>query len=400
MPEPKKMEYEEALAESQRTGGTLRYSADKGWYVERGVAGKEVAPWMRVPFAAPWQTTAGAGFQPFWQQSYTTPEGKYTPYQYGMPQLGFGAKQELERAGRQAPTGLGVEQPTLAQEKAMRAEQDAYNVYETMMYSLGQAPLSFDEWIAQGRPEAAPPAGAMKPAVRWDTITDPDTGTLAVVGYDKDNNMVSYEYAGMGRQTTPDVMSEYQREQLNLSQQQAQRDWEQTLWQRQQATTPYQEAERGREWEAEQGALSRQAQEQMQQMMIEWYQQQMQAQQEMQRQQQLAQLRANPTSWLEYASLAGETPRVQPWMMPLAPEQYGFQVGEGIPGYTPEGTSMNLPELTPPSAQYLSRLAPSMRGQFVGYEKGRTGMSPEDVQFKLWSYGPPSGQNRGLQYSR
>jgi hypothetical protein len=47
----------------------------------------------------------------------------------------------------------------------------------------------------------------------------------------------------------------------------------------------------------------------------------------------LAQLRANPASWLQYSLEAGQTPVVQPWMLPLSPQEYGLKAGMAIPGW-------------------------------------------------------------------
>ncbi len=132
----------------------------------------------------------------------------------------------------------------------------------------------------------------------------------------------------------------------------------------------------------------------------QWREQQVAAQ----REEQLANLRANPASWLEYAALAGETPVVQPWMMPLSPGDYNLQAGQALPGWGDTGATGaqgvggqdDLPELTTPSAQFMSRLAPSSRQQFAGYQRARTGQSGEDVNWWMRQGAPPSGANRGL----
>jgi len=130
---------------------------------------------------------------------------------------------------------------------------------------------------------------------------------------------------------------------------------------------------------------------------LNYLQQTQEAQAAAQKEAQLASLRANPASWLEYASLAGETPVVQPWMLPLSPQDYGWTAGQtGLPGYSPTGKDMNLMELTKPSSQLWSRMAPSARGQYTGYETARTGQTAEDVNWRQWQGAAPSGSFSGL----
>lgn len=163
---------------------------------------------------------------------------------------------------------------------------------------------------------------------------------------------------------------------------------------------PYQQAQVAqaqREFEGQQ--QQGQKEFEFEQQRFAWQQEQSRLQAEANKQRQLSQLRANPASWLEYASLSGQTPVIQPWMVPLGATGQ-FQAGQSIPGYNPQGQSMNLPELTRPSAQYMNRIAPSQRQQYYGYEQARTGATPEDVQWRMWSGAPPAGQNPGLRYTR
>lgn len=121
----------------------------------------------------------------------------------------------------------------------------------------------------------------------------------------------------------------------------------------------------------------------------------------LQKQQQLAQLAAQPRSWLQYAALAGETPAIQPWMKPLMAQQY--QAGEALPGWQPEGRGQpmgGLPELTRPSRQYQARIGPTAMGQYLGYQQARTGATPEEAQWRMWSAAPPGGGYRGLRWGR
>ena len=155
-----------------------------------------------------------------------------------------------------------------------------------------------------------------------------------------------------------------------------------------------------RTWQEQQTAKEIQAAQARQEQMLGWYREQQTAQLEQERQQRLAQLRANPASWLEYASYAGQTPAIQPWMLPLMPQQYGWQAGQAIPGYQAGGERMNLPTLTTPSAQYQSRVGPTAMAQYGGYEQARTGSRPEETQWRLWQQAPPSGRFPGVRQTR
>jgi len=192
-------------------------------------------------------------------------------------------------------------------------------------------------------------------------------------------------------------MTEAEKAQLQLQQQQFE-------WQKQQAIRQQELEDLRRKAEQEMQQAQLQAQSSQQQQLIDWYRQQQQAQLaaeaqrqqeqlEAARQQQLASLAANPASWLEYATLSGTTPVVQPWMLPLGYEDYGFQLGQAIPGWGQE-----LPELKTPSAQYLARLTPSQLQQYYAYIRARTGMTPEDIQAKLWGTTAPGGGYGGLRW--
>lgn len=163
------------------------------------------------------------------------------------------------------------------------------------------------------------------------------------------------------------------------------------------------------------------AQEDRQRESEQWSRQYQQAQLEEQRNQRLAQLAANPKSWIEYATYAGQTPAIQPWMIPLMPGRTNRSVGKAIPGFGPrsipadqdaltpeenlqnrkewwtEGPGAEKPELLNPSAQYLARLAPAMKEQYYGYQQAVTGERPEDTSWRLWGYAPPSGSNRPMR---
>ena len=156
-------------------------------------------------------------------------------------------------------------------------------------------------------------------------------------------------------------------------------------------------------WQREQASVQQQQYEQqmrMEQQQMQWQQQQAEQRAAQERRNYLANLAAEPRSWLEYASASGGTPAVQPWMSELAPQTGAWQTGSALPGYSATGTSMNLQQLTTPSAQYMSRISPSSRGQYQGYETARTGATPEDVAWKQWQGAPPTGSFSGLSRLR
>lgn len=130
---------------------------------------------------------------------------------------------------------------------------------------------------------------------------------------------------------------------------------------------------------------------------LAWAQQQQQASLDAEKAQRLATLSANPQSWLEAASLSGNAPVIQPWMVPLMPQDYGLSSGAAIPNWSATDMS-NMPDITTPSAQYMARIAPSSQEQLYGYEKAKTGASPADTQWRIWSRAPTGGKNTGLNY--
>jgi hypothetical protein len=149
-----------------------------------------------------------------------------------------------------------------------------------------------------------------------------------------------------------------------------------------------------------------QQQLELQRQQLAYQQQQDAAQLAAEKQKYLAQLKANPGSWLEYAAASGSNPVIQPWMLPLMPGQYGMEkmslpaAGTPIPGWEGAGNSASgMPDLLNPSAQLLARMSPSARAQYYGYQQADTGATPEDTSWRLWSGAPPSGGNSGLSYS-
>ncbi len=141
-----------------------------------------------------------------------------------------------------------------------------------------------------------------------------------------------------------------------------------------------------------------------------------------QREERLAQLAAQPISWLQHAALSGQTPVVQPWMIPLMRPGQNLQVGQPIPGFQPglpggaieqggflPGTATpapvgnqfaNLPELRRPSAQLFARMGPTAQQQFLGFRQARTGIPPQETLFRQRQTGPPGSSGGGFQQQR
>ncbi len=140
------------------------------------------------------------------------------------------------------------------------------------------------------------------------------------------------------------------------------------------------------------------------------------------REERLAQLAAQPISWLQHAALSGQTPVVQPWMIPLMRPGQNLQVGQPIPGFQPGlpggaveqggflpgtatpapvgSTFANLPELRRPSAQLFARMGPTAQQQFLGFRQARTGIPPQETLFRQRQTGPPGTPGGGFQQQR
>jgi len=176
----------------------------------------------------------------------------------------------------------------------------------------------------------------------------------------------------------------------------------------QEGTTPYQQKqlaqseaeqiERQRQFDIQQKYQQQQdaARAAFEQQQFAWQQQQAAAQAEMQRQQYLANLKANPASWLEYAMASNQQPVVQPWMTPLMYGQQGQQVGQQFD----VSSQSAMPNLLTPSAQYMARMSPSMQAQYGGYQKAKTGANPADTDFWMRSVAPPGGGAPAINYNR
>jgi hypothetical protein len=174
--------------------------------------------------------------------------------------------------------------------------------------------------------------------------------------------------------------------------QQAQMDWEKQKWQQQQSAA-------ATELAAQQAYQQQQLQYQQQQ--LAWQQQQAAAQLAAEKEQRLATLSAQPKSWLEYASLANQPPVVQPWMLPLMPQDYQNTqpVGAAISGWTP-GNMKGMPDLITPSAQYMARMGPTAQQQYYGYQQADQGMTSDETDFRFWNLAPTGGKNKGLYQAR
>jgi hypothetical protein len=259
------------------------------------------------------------------------------------------------------------------------------------------------------------PTGTTGEVVTVNRETIPDEyGNLWRVGYDANGNVTYEEYVG---KTTDDAtLTAWQEAQID--QQQKDREAQQAYWNAQLAQQ-LQLSQMPPQWRPGELELE-QAQQQMMQQYYQWQQQ------EAQRQYEAALAAKGGLGWLESAAYTGQQPVIQPWMTPLMPGQYGYGggpghvrkidlpvngnliikqegeaggVGQPIPGWTPEEMS-GMPALLNPSAQYWARMGPTAQQQYYGYKQARTGATPEETQFRLWSSSPPSGQYRGLTYTR
>ena len=168
-----------------------------------------------------------------------------------------------------------------------------------------------------------------------------------------------------------------------------------------QQITPYQQSQIDyQKRHGEQEEAYRQQQLSFQQQQMGWQKEQEQMQQSQQESKIRSQLMTQPMSWLDPRIYGkGETPVVQPWMMPLSREQYGWKVGESLSGWNPQ-SGQNMPELATPSAQYWSRMGPTAQQQYMGYQQSQSGIRPEETQFRLRAGSAPSGRYSALRWTR
>jgi len=71
---------------------------------------------------------------------------------------------------------------------------------------------------------------------------------------------------------------------------------------------------------------------------------------------------------------------------------------------SPTGSSSlplsGMPTLVRPSRQYQARMGPTALQQYYSYAQGRTGITPEEMQWRLWNMAPPGGSYGGLRWTR
>ena len=171
--------------------------------------------------------------------------------------------------------------------------------------------------------------------------------------------------------------------------------WEQMMAEKEATRRAGQATQSQQRWEAEQS----QAQQQFDQMMA-WNREQAQGQVAEQERQQMARFAAmGPISWMQSAAYTGEAPTMPAGLMPLMPQQYGAQPGQGVPGWTPQGAT-EIPELARPSAQLYARMGPTAQQQLKGYRQARTGTTPEEQDFRRRASAPPGGLQGGLRWNR
>lgn len=265
----------------------------------------------------------------------------------------------------------------------------------------GMPPSPITEAARVGLPEA----------VAWETSLDKAEAELerrggTAAGWRIEWDGAQYIITRDPRYTEPPEVappiSPWQEEQVRLAEEEAQLTQEQREWQRQWAQ---QEAQQEQAWQQEQMRWQQeqaQMQQQQWQQQFGWQQEQFRLQQAETERQYGAQLAAQPRSWLEYAAYTGEQPAVQPWMQPLMPQQYqGLQAGAAIPGFEAGAPTMaGLPQLTTPSPQLWGRMGPTAQQQFAGYRQARTGIRPEEQEFRREAMAPPGGRFGGMRWAR
>jgi len=331
--------------------------------------------------------------------------GPFYVDEWNKPPYDLGEGFEWVKTTSDPTTGQPVREQWVSQSIQVKEVED-YTNYISAGGTLSQA-----QWITYGKPEApteeeaeappfpteAPPEGyvwQLDELGRWvpvykgePTIYEPPTGEAPrdpygrTATWDADNAEWRYppDWGTDPATQRAGYIDPYQQQQLAYQQQQQAFQQQQLAQQRQQA-----EAELG--FQREQMA---------------WQQAESQRQYG-------AQLGAQPKSWLEYAAYTGEQPSIQPWMLPLMPQQYaGMVAGEPIPEWVtqPQGEGQafsmaGLPQLTTPGRQYQARMGPTAMQQYYGYRQARTGVTPEEEQWRLWSQSPPSGQYSGLSWNR
>lgn len=134
---------------------------------------------------------------------------------------------------------------------------------------------------------------------------------------------------------------------------------------------------------------------------LQWQKDQFAQQQQLAQQQRLAMMAQNPLQFMQYHAESGQTPAVQEWMKPLALNQGSLQTGQALPGWN-QNTGLQGAEQTlmTPSAQFQARMGPTALQQYYSMQQSRTGASPEEQQYRLWSGSAPGGRFTGLSPRR
>ena len=349
-------------------------------------AARTMLPWLGKAALSPYGAAVAASpfiygafrkqIDPLW--GLNDPWGLGTPAESGIPETTTFA----QRVSRKARI-----KPEMSPQEQLLTAQDYLEAKRVADLATGQQP---------------------KPAVRWQTTTDPTSGLTIIVGYDETGNIVSYEPTNYGNKPltaypTPtgavpkDLYGRTATWNARTNEWNYPPGWEvDPLTQAAGYRKPLSLSEeaqlaRMRDTEARE---ARQGEKR-----IDLEERRIKAEADERRSLMTANLATQPRSWLEYASYTGQVPTIQPWMLPLMPQQYGLRVGAPIPGYSPQGMA-SMPELTPPSTQLWARMGPTAQQQMLGYGTARTGLTPEEQQWRMWSQAPPSGRFGGLQWNR
>lgn len=313
--------------------------------------------------AAPWETPTGEGWLAPWTEMALTydKEGnlireKYDPErakQY-LTELTWTEAKYLTDLGVEIPLGVRVK-PASPQEVEAESEAAITAAKEAAGISL-------------------------TPAVSWDIITDEDTGYLVQVGYDEEGKVVDYVPLGGGRQE-PTIYEPYAEEGAYAGY----------------TFNPY-----TGEYEQPPGYISPYEERYLgiQEEELGYMRERDAARLALEKEQHLAQLAAQPISWLQYEAEAGTQAVGQPWMEELGGAAAGVQTGQPIPGFMGTQGMKGMPELLRPSAQYGARMGPQAWGQRLGYEQGRTGATPEETEFRHRATAPPSGRQAWLRHRK
>lgn len=400
----------EAREEARRTGGQVAWSVEKDWYVIPGkgyIGERYEAPtfepdaWLReglaptAPAAAPppreeewwpewepgfkfpWETPTGERFQAPWTTEKPPPSEEWLAAQ---PPPGVPPPPPREewpegfipvwdsKYGEYTWKHVGVEERGITQQP-----MPPRNQWQEGFYPV---PDGMGGWRWQPLPSHLVAKPEMTTAEKTQLDMEKADFEASLKQAEWQRQFQEQQFAWQQEQAMmPETMTEYQAGQLGLGQQQAALAQQQAQWQRE-----YQQ----------------------------WQQTETQRRAEVEQRNYLARLGAQPRSWLEYKAAAGETAAIPPWMLPLMPQQYaGMVAGEPIPEWvtTPQGEGQpfsmaGLPALTQPSRQYQARMGPTALEQYYGYRQARTGVPPEEEQWRLWSQAPPGGRRGGLSYVR